>query len=124
MLSTSQIMFKRQFPLEMLNLGRIIENPALLAEFESKDFSDPLLRMLIEKLKSNGNKTQKEQWLEEYLLRIGCKPWRMCGEDRKENLTEGQKVAAEKWRIEELKRKLPSAIGHEQAMKMIEEAIN
>ena len=60
---------------QLMNLGRTIENPALISEFLHDDFSCHEIKMLIFRLKSDASKEAKNMWLKEFMTRRGVRGW-------------------------------------------------
>lgn len=61
---------------QLMNLGRIIENPALIHLFSHDDFSDPTIRALIKTLKSKDKTVEAKNFqLKQYMKRRGVSTW-------------------------------------------------
>jgi len=63
------------FQVQLMNLGRIMENPNLILEFLPKDFVDPEIKWLIHELKSDKVPEAKNLLLKEFMKRRGLSSW-------------------------------------------------
>ena len=108
MLSTRNLMLKKSTQVQLVNLGRILTDPKILDTFEVKDFSDHEIRGLIRLLKSDMERDGKDAAIEEFMLKIGCSPWRSTGANRSATIEESQKMQAKEWFTKEAVRRLGS----------------
>lgn len=67
--------FNATYEVQMLNLGRIIENPALVLEFEASDFLDREMSGLIQILKSDKTLEAKNLHLKTFMKQRGLGNW-------------------------------------------------
>lgn len=76
---------------QLLNLGRILENPSLLKEFLPKDFSDLEIKGLIYELQSDRVMESKNLTLKQFLKRRGLLDWGDLSSGVKKELYDTQK---------------------------------
>jgi hypothetical protein len=73
--SYEENMFNAPYEVQLMNLGRILENPKLISLFSSNDFLDTNMRNLIEVLKSDKPKEAKNLHLKMFMKSRGLKDW-------------------------------------------------
>jgi len=60
---------------QLMNLGRILENPSVINDFSHNDFSCHEVKMLIFRLKSNAVLEAKNLYLKQFMERRGLRNW-------------------------------------------------
>ena len=80
------------YEVQLLNLGRIIENPSLIHLFSHEDFSDITIRNLIKVLKSKDKTIEAKNFhLKEYMKRRGVSTWGEESSECKKELFDTQR---------------------------------
>lgn len=83
--------FNVPFLLQLVNLGRIIENPSLISAFAARDFMDASIHELIRVLKSDKPKEAKNLHLKTFFRRMGCSDWGPESSGSRKELFEAQR---------------------------------
>lgn len=84
-------MFNAPYEVQLMNLGRIIENPDLIKLFEASDFMDKDINKLIRELKSDKLKAAKNLQLKTYMKKKGLADWGPESAGCKKELFEAQR---------------------------------
>ena len=84
-------MFNAPYEVQLMNLGRIIENPDLIMLFEASDFMDKDMNKLIRELKSDKMKAAKNLQLKSYMKKKGLADWGSDSSGCKKELFEAQR---------------------------------
>jgi len=83
--------FNAPYEVQLMNLGRIIENPQLIKIFEASDFMDPDMNTLIRELKSDKLTAAKNLQLKTYMKKKGLADWGSESSGCKKELFEAQR---------------------------------
>lgn len=83
--------FNSPYEVQLMNLGRIIENPELVLLFEASDFMDPDINSLIRMLKSDKTLAAKNLQLKTYMKKRGLSDWGPESSGCKKELFEAQR---------------------------------
>lgn len=84
-------MFNAPYEVQLMNLGRIIENPDLIKLFEASDFMDPDINKLIRELKSDKLRAAKNLQLKSYMKKKGLADWGSDSSDCKREMFDAQR---------------------------------
>lgn len=76
---------------QLMNLGRIMENPSLILEFTTSDFTDLEIKWLIHELKSDKVTEAKNFSLKQFMKRRGLQNWGESSSGVKKELFDTQR---------------------------------
>ena len=79
------------YALQLINLGRLLENPRLIKDLPPKDWIDPALYDLVTFLAGDATTDEKDAKIETALSKIAYVVWRLTKTDRLTAMTDRQK---------------------------------
>jgi len=83
--------FNAPYEVQLMNLGRIIENPSLIELFKPSDFMDADMHKLISVLKSDKTKAAKNLHLKTYMKEKGLADWGLESSGCKQEMFDTQR---------------------------------
>ena len=109
--------------MELIALGRIIQDPQLIERYSESDFSDCDIRKLIRTLKSDVSRDYKDESIEKFMTSIGCSHWRAEKKDRLRVIEESHKRMAKDWAFREAVRKAATEVSIEKAEAIVRQVL-